>query len=103
MSSGLFLLNASFRPYVEALLAIANHYRLRPTVTSTYRSIAEQTVLYQAHLRGEHPYPVAPPGQSMHNYGLAVDLVSENNAWLGEVWRNWGGSWSPRDDIHFSV
>lgn len=103
MSVSMFLLNAEFRPYAEALVQVARQYRLNPQVTSTYRSIAEQTDLYQKHLRGEHPYPVAPPGQSMHNYGLAFDVVSLDNAWLGEVWRHWGGSWSAADDIHFSV
>lgn len=103
MSTAMFLLDPRFRPYAEALVSIARQYRLNPRVTSTYRSIAEQTALYREYLAGRHPYPVAPPGQSMHNYGLAFDMVSEDNAWLGAVWNVWGGKWSVSDDIHFSV
>jgi len=54
-------------------------------------------------LAGRHPYPVAPPGESMHNYGLAADIVCDDLEWLGHVWQHWGGYWSPRDEIHFSV
>jgi hypothetical protein len=37
-----------------------------------YRTIAEQTKLYEAHLAGG---PLAaPPGHSAHNFGLAVDV-----------------------------
>jgi len=103
VSAGLFLLDPRFRPYVESLLSVARLYRLDPVVTSTYRSIEEQSQLYREYLAGRHPYPVAPPGQSMHNYGLAADIVSIDNEWLGAVWKHWGGSWSPRDDIHFSI
>jgi len=48
-------------------------------------------------------YPVAKPGTSLHEAGLAVDLVSDDNAWLGEVWQYWGGQWSPSDVVHFGA
>ena len=60
--------------------------------------------LYNAFLRGEARYPVAPPGQSFHEYGLAFDYVApEVQAQLGELWQSVGGTWSPQDDIHFQV
>lgn len=49
-------------------------------VGSGYRSIAEQTRLYQRYLAGVRGQaPAAPPGRSMHNFGLASD---------GNHWRN---------------
>lgn len=44
---------------------------VRPTVTSTYRSYDEQRALYSN--RATNPYPVNRPGDSAHNYGLAID------------------------------
>jgi D-alanyl-D-alanine carboxypeptidase len=47
-----------------------------------YRTLAEQEVLYQAHLAGG-PLATAP-GNSAHNYGLAVDvqlLVNGQQDW----------------------
>ncbi|HET9672872.1 MAG TPA: M15 family metallopeptidase [Actinomycetota bacterium] len=44
-----------------------------------YRSSAQQAALYQDHLAGRHPAPVAPPGQSYHEQGEAFDISS---SWL---------------------
>jgi LAS superfamily LD-carboxypeptidase LdcB len=41
-------------------------------VTSGYRSPADQTRLWLD--RARNPFPVAPPGTSMHERGLAVDV-----------------------------
>ena len=82
---------------------VASQYGLRPQVTSTYRSFDEQRRLYERWLAGQHNYPVASPGNSLHNYGLAFDLVSRDNAWLGAVWTAWGGQWSPTDSVHFGA
>lgn len=44
------------------------------TVGSGYRSFAEQARLYQAYLAGvPGQAPAAPPGSSLHNFGLASD------------------------------
>ena len=46
---------------------------LRAVVTSGYRSLAKQARLYEAYRRGG---PLAArPGQSAHNFGLAVDIA----------------------------
>jgi len=49
-------------------------------INSGYRSIAEQTELYNTYLKeksaGLNPDPVARPGASMHNYGYAMDINS---------------------------
>lgn len=44
-----------------------------------YRSHEQQAALYRAHLAGQHPAPVAPPGQSYHEQGEAFDIGS---SWL---------------------
>lgn len=103
MAASLSLLAPEFRPYARALVEVAQKYGLRPRVSSTYRSLEEQRRLYERYVAGLHPYPVAPPGQSWHNYGLALDLVSTDNTWLGAVWRHWGGFWTPSDAVHFGA
>lgn len=88
------------RPFAESLLRQADP-RIR--VTSVYRSWSEQLRLWV--MRGTNPYPVAPPGRSWHQYGRAFDLVgpTEELYRLGAIWRSWGGTWSPSDEIHFQA
>lgn len=82
---------------------MARENGLHPIFTSGFRSIRRQDELYQRFLRGQHPYPVAAPGRSLHNYGLAIDLVSDDNEWLGRVWEHWGGRYGGKaDPIHFA-
>ena len=64
---------AGLAPALRAALDRAARLLGRPVpVTSGYRSPAEQAALYAR--RSALPYPVAPPGQSMHERGLAVDV-----------------------------
>lgn len=99
MASDLGGLQPFLQPYARALVALAPGTR----VTSTYRSYTEQLRLWNN--RSNNPYPVAPPGQSLHQYGLAFDLdaPADTLAFLGEVWNYWGGHWSTADPIHFEV
>lgn len=60
-------------PALRAALAGAGRLLGRPVpVTSGYRSRAEQARLYAR--RASRPYPVAAPGRSQHERGLAVDV-----------------------------
>lgn len=62
-------------PALQAALARANQLLGVPVpVTSGVRSAADQRRLWLA--RGTSRYPVAPPGSSMHEQGLAVDVPS---------------------------
>ena len=104
VSSSIAKLDRRLQPYARALVEVARDYGLNPRITSTYRSLAEQKRLYARYLQGRHPLPVAVPGKSLHNYGLAIDLVSSDNAWLGKVWSYWGGRWGgARDPVHFGA
>jgi D-alanyl-D-alanine carboxypeptidase-like protein len=105
--AGLNSLDPDFRPWAESLVQAAAVAGLNPRVTSTRRSLAEQTRLYRQWLSGARPYPVARPGTSAHEYGLAFDLVVSPLAMLGEVgalWQSWGLSYGgERDPVHFEM
>lgn len=87
------------RPFANELM------RLVPglTISSVYRSRSEQIRLWNN--RHRNPYPVAPPGKSYHEYRRAFDLngPADKLRRAGQIWLSWGGTWSPRDDIHFQV
>lgn len=102
-----------FAPYAKHLVDVAQQAGLRPVLTSTYRSTADQSRLYAR--RSKNPYPVAPPGSSPHHTGLAFDLTlalveSEKHAGLaalGDYWKRmggrWGGDFKHYDPVHFDV
>jgi len=99
-------LDVGIRPWAEYLVSAIRQAGFRVRVTSVLRSRERQAQLYAARLAGRHPYPVAPPGRSAHEWGLAWDMVTEPYGVLydaGALWRSWGGTWSERDPIHFEV
>lgn len=103
-------LNPVLQFYGEALIAWANDQGYSPRVTSTYRSYAQQSRLYQKYLtaleQGAPTLPAAPPGTSKHEQGLAFDLVTTpyEALWtLGQVWNSWGGRWFSSDPVHFEA
>lgn len=87
------------RPYAAALVS----YFPGLKITSVRRSRTEQLRLWNN--RHNNPYPVAPPGRSLHEHGLAWDMVGPPAVLeqAGKVWNSWGGHWSPADRIHFEV
>ncbi len=89
------------RPHAEIAVTYAARYGGK--VTSTYRSWSEQYSLWVN--RSRNPYPVAPPGRSMHQYGRAFDIVAPLPVLhqLGAWWRSIGGRWNPSDAIHFEA
>lgn len=101
---GLQRLDPSFQPWADWIYGVAKRFDLNPRVTSDFRSVAEQTRLYGAYISGRHPYPVAYPGCSWHNYGFARDMVVDDPDWLGAVWSAWGGQYGGRSDpVHYGV
>ena len=88
------------------LVLAAGRAGLLPRITSTIRSNSEQRRLYNRFLAGQAGYPVAPPGQSAHEYGLAFDMVvspMEALADVGALWKSWGGGWNGKDAVHFEL
>jgi LAS superfamily LD-carboxypeptidase LdcB len=107
------------RARAELALSWAKRYGLTVTITSCYRSWAEQTTLraqYEKCLaRGEtvHPgnanpacrYPANKPGDSAHNFGLAWDShVPAEQQWTWDYLRTAAGFRVPDNDrIHAEV
>lgn len=106
-------LHPAIEPWARWLYAVAQDAGLRPVLTSSYRSVADQRRLYAR--RHSNPYPVAPPGASPHHTGLAFDLSlalpadqrEEGLRALGELWESVGGRWGGRfkhyDPVHFDA
>jgi hypothetical protein len=106
MRKSLAGLDRRLRPYAELLLSFARSLGATVRITSVRRTRAKQAQLYARYLRGLSPFPAAPPGQSLHEHGLAWDMVTEPYGALfelGKIWRSWGGTWSERDPIHFGA
>src|SRR6266478_10020529 len=88
------------------LVLAAGRAGLLPRITSTIRSNSEQRRLYNRFLAGQAGYPVAAPGYSAHEYGLAFDMVvspMEALADVGYTWQQWGGGWNGADAVHFEL
>lgn len=86
------------------LPGVARSLGFQARVTSAYRSTKKQAWLYDRYLRGLQPYPVAPPGTSDHEYGLALDVVSTNPDKLVALLTSAGLYWAgPSDPVHFSL
>jgi len=103
-------LDPRFRPYADWLVRLGKRYDSRLIVTSSRRSFAKQARLYRRYRQGKSPIPAAPPGGSLHNYGLAVDIARIGIdplgdpllAWLGRVWEYYGmRHGGARDPVHF--
>lgn len=76
------------------------------TVTSTKRSHGEQIALWQRWLSGKQKFPVAPPGTSKHEAGIAIDLVVHPAALSRTVaiFQSKGFRWAgPADPVHFEL
>ncbi len=95
-------LDERFAPWAEWLVQQANGLQL----TRGYSTPTHQRKLYRRFLSGLHPFPVAPPGKSKHELGLAIDLWGdvEELRRLGAIWRKAGGIWGGESDpIHFEA
>jgi len=99
-------------PYAKWIYAVGKYNDPLLVVTSSYRSAAKQAKLYARWRSGESKIPAAPPGRSLHGYGLAFDLARIGKDpftdpllnWLGQVWESVGGRYGgQRDPVHFQV
>ena|SRR5215510_9176849 len=112
-------LRSELIPWFEWILSYAQYYDPSARVSSAYRSNSEQSRLYRRFLLGLMPGPVAPPGQSKHELGRAIDIWTVSgketpaiNAALsaaGAAWESVGGIWGGHfktvgsDPIHFEA
>jgi len=90
-------------PALRAAVARAEQVLGRPIpITSGRRSMAEQAVLWANRLR--NPFPVAPPGRSKHEHGLAIDVPTSFLPTLVPVARQAGLCRPyPDDPVHFEL
>jgi len=106
MGTSLLQLEPSTRAAYRRALAQLSLEGIRVTTTSTRRTKAEQQVLFDRALAGRSAFPVARPGTSTHELGIAVDLEPKNPADLPRVVRVleifsfvWAGA---SDRVHFT-
>jgi hypothetical protein len=96
--------HSGLAPAMRAALAKAEQLLGEPVpITSGFRPTEEQAALYAR--RSENPYPVAPPGSSAHERGLAVDVPASFVPRLLSV-ASQAGLCQPYpgdDPIHFEV
>lgn len=103
-------LHPQLQPWAEWIYSIGKYYDSRLVVTSVRRSRSEQAKLYQRYLSGKSLIPAAPPGGSLHEYGLSFDMARLGIdplgdpllLWLGDIWERVGGRYGgSRDPVHF--
>ncbi len=103
--------NSELARRVRNMAAALSARGIEIRITSGKRSTERQAALYAN--RASNPYPVARPGTSKHELGLAVDLVptgarsSSISAAIGEAGEaqglRWGGRFSKPDAVHFEL
>lgn len=95
------------RPLAQAFVRALQQAGIQVTVTSAFRSTAEQRKLYDRFKRGLSKYPAARPGQSTHGTGYAFDLHLDPPLYneAGALWEGLGLTWGGRfnDRIHFDA
>ena len=105
-------LNVQLIPWAKWLLEVGRYYDSRLVVTSGFRDMKKQAELYERWVSGLSEIPAAPPGRSLHNYGLAFDLArlgvdpfeDQLLVWLASLWSRVGGiPGGVTDPVHFGV
>lgn len=98
-------MDARLAPYAGWLLEVLEYNGIPYTITSVFRSRAKQQQLYDRWIAGINKYPVAKPGTSKHEVGLAMDVTMPGWVYpqLGALWQRMGGFWTAADEIHFGV
>lgn len=110
-------LHPRIRPMARGFLAAAKLEGIDLKITFGMRTFAEQQALYdQGRTTPGKVVTKAKPGQSFHNYGLAIDVVPIVNGkadWNSKLWSKigeigkacgfaWGGDWKSFKDLpHF--
>lgn len=97
-------LNPTLAKIKRNLPSVAKAAGFQARVTSAYRTKAAQTKLYNRWLAGLQQYPVAKPGTSDHEKGLALDVVSTDTTKLVSLLTAVGLTWAgPSDPVHFAL
>ena len=104
MALNLTRIHPSLKTVARNLPKVAASQGFQVRITSGYRSRAQQAKLYNDYVTGKALYPANPPGQSAHEYGLALDILSTNTNALVNMLSSVGLLWAgPGDPIHFQM
>jgi len=93
----------------QAVMAAGQEYfqltRQKLQINSAMRTREDQQRLYDAYMaRGGRGMPVAPPGSSAHESGLAVDIQQGREARVVDILRKHGLIQNvPNDPVHFTL
>lgn len=105
MGTSTLALPSAVRSALSRGRAVLRSRGINAVVTSTFRTRSEQRFLFDQFQRGLTSFPVAPPGTSRHEFGLAVDMVAippSGLSTLVDVMRSVGFRWAgPSDSVHF--
>lgn len=105
MGLSLLVLPSAVRRGINLARAEARARGFEFVVTSTFRTRFEQQTLFDQFQLGNRHFPVAAPGSSAHELGLAVDGVAVPPSRLPElvlIMRSVGFKWAgPDDPVHF--
>jgi D-alanyl-D-alanine carboxypeptidase len=95
-------LDPRLRDHAQATVEYAQRLGISPEITSVRRYQAEQAALYKKRQAGRWPFPVAVPGTSAHQYGVAWDsrVKPEHQALWTAVRRAMGWFVPDNDVIH---
>lgn len=108
-------LDKRMRRTAEAFVHALESAGLRVTITSVVRSQVKQRRLYEEYIAakaaGRPHLPALPPGHSLHEHGLAFDMVVSPAGYLpacGALWKQLGGQWGGDsqigyDPVHFQA
>lgn len=108
-------LDARIQPFARAIFDYARARGFNPRITSARRGFTEQGRLHRLAQMGRLAGYAAPPGLSLHQYGLAFDMVvntPQQQAELGRLWvkgfsagerERMRFAWYPHDPIHFEA
>jgi len=106
-------LDDDFAERAAALVVYCSYYKLRPEITSGYRSDKEQAFLIDQAKRGNpNVHTPLPVGKSLHGNttwwgapaALAMDMVTSNPAIAGYLAKQLGIVWAGKTDyVHFGA
>lgn len=104
-ANGKLVVNSLASAAVVAMFSDAKAAGVSPINASEgFRTMAEQTHLYECKPGcGVGSNPVATPGTSNHQMGLALDVDGAMNSWMIDNGKKYGYTWyGPGDSVHFS-
>lgn len=104
MALNLTRVHPKLKTIARNLPKVAASQGLEVRITSGFRTRAVQAKLYRDYITGVSAYPANPPGQSAHEKGLALDILTTDVNKLVSILSSVGLVWAGMGDpIHFEI